>query len=173
MNSNDYIFLAKLRILVGYIGESRQSGWWSSSFLDNNSEVFLAPVAENTTFLAQYHGVRIAAARVHDKFIGVGKDTFHLFRLPEVIEQQLHNYLSREDIIKDVSDCLLDPIKNLNDLSLQDKNADEIGPVLMGEISDIEKVKTWEKVASQYNRAFKNGNKVFPFFMEEQCSYEN
>jgi hypothetical protein len=36
--------------------------------------------------------VKEAAARVHDEYIGVGK-VYHLFRLPEHIEQALHSSL--------------------------------------------------------------------------------
>ena len=41
--------------------------------------------------LAQYHGVSEAARRVHDEHLSVG--SFHLFRLPEEMEQDLHALL--------------------------------------------------------------------------------
>ena len=41
-----------------------------------------------TSRLAQYHGVLEAARRLHDEHLSVG--SYHLFRLPEEVEQDLH-----------------------------------------------------------------------------------
>ena len=52
-----------LRLLVGYLGEKEQFGWWQTSLLRHDSRSFLTPVFARTSKLAQYHGVREAARR--------------------------------------------------------------------------------------------------------------
>src|SRR5262245_9592659 len=60
-----------LRLLVGYLGESEQFGWWQTTLLQSRSRSFLDPVFARTSKLAQYHGVREAARRLHDEHIGL------------------------------------------------------------------------------------------------------
>ena len=93
--------LAKMRAVVGYLGERNQSGWWQSSFFAPGSQAFLAPVFGRTRLLAQCTGVAQAAAVVHDERIGVG-DVYHLFRLPEDIEQALHRALHSHELSADI-----------------------------------------------------------------------
>jgi hypothetical protein len=84
--------IARLRMIVGFLGEKGQHNWWSSEFFSATAPAFLNPVFGKTTTLAQYHGVKESARRVHDEHIGVGR-VFHLFRLPESIEQALFEML--------------------------------------------------------------------------------
>src|SRR5579883_2609864 len=95
MSTPELALLARLRILIGYLGESAQFGWWSSNFFGPGSKAFLSPVFARTSLLAQYHGVTAAAAKVHDEHIGVGR-VYHLFRLPEDLEHALHVVLHDE-----------------------------------------------------------------------------
>ena len=81
--------LTLMRFAVGFLGEQANPWWWDSSFCGNNGKAFLSPVFPRTYIHAQYQGVVSAAALVHDDRIGVG-NVFHLFRLPEDIEQGLH-----------------------------------------------------------------------------------
>jgi hypothetical protein len=53
-------------------------------------------------FVAQYHGVQEAASRVHDEHIGIGR-VYHLFRLPEHVEQALFNSLQNKAFV----DCAI------------------------------------------------------------------
>ena len=57
----------KLRICVGFLGESDQYSWWASSFFSPTSSAFLSPVFSKTSFTAQYYGLRKAATIVHDE----------------------------------------------------------------------------------------------------------
>lgn len=86
------IRVAHLRVLVGYLGEKAQHGWWPSEFYSATSSAFLTPVFVRTAKLAQYHGASEAARLVHDEHIGIGR-VFHLFRLPQAIEQAVFEYL--------------------------------------------------------------------------------
>ncbi len=73
--------IAELRVLVGYLGEKPQAGWWSSEFYSPSAAAFLSPIFNRSLFLAQYQGATAAAAKAHDDTIGIGR-IFHLFRLP-------------------------------------------------------------------------------------------
>jgi hypothetical protein len=101
MFGNDII---ALRFLIGYLGERTQANWWPSDFLAFRSEAFLLPIFQKSAAMAQFSGVTEAARRVHDERIGVGR-VFHLFRLPEAIEQRCFEFLQRSlsvDEIKQV-----------------------------------------------------------------------
>jgi hypothetical protein len=76
---------AEIRLIVGYLTE-QHAGWVNSQFFGARAAAFLSPVFARTTFQAQCNGVTAANARLHDEIIGVGR-TYHLFRLPEVLEQ--------------------------------------------------------------------------------------
>ena len=88
MNESPLPTLLHLRLLVGFLGERAQYGWWTSSFFGEYSLRSLEFVAPKTALLAQYHGVVEAARRLHDEHLNVG--SYHLFRLPEELEQDLH-----------------------------------------------------------------------------------
>lgn len=52
--------ISRLRIVVGYLGEKDQYGWWPSEFFSTNSTAFLSPVFIKTANLARYSGVKEA-----------------------------------------------------------------------------------------------------------------
>ncbi len=108
---------SRLRVLVGYLGEHHQANWWSSSFLGHSSEAFLAPIFGNAAANARVVGVTEAARRVHDDAIGVGR-TFHLFRLPETLEQELHRTLSTSEsmAIPELVDAAIEEMRALSSL---------------------------------------------------------
>src|SRR5882672_1309922 len=82
----------QLRLLVGYLGEKTQHGWWATDFLSPVAKAFLEPSFPRTWRVTQYTAATEAARRVHDEHIGVG-NVFHLFRLPEELERQLHAHM--------------------------------------------------------------------------------
>jgi hypothetical protein len=65
---------------------------------------FLNPIFASKTRMAQYHGVTEAACRVHDERIGVGR-VFHLYRLPETIEQRIPDAFQEESLPENVTRC--------------------------------------------------------------------
>ena len=94
MNKATLAQIARLKLLVGFLGEQSQFNWWPSAFF--------APVFNKNAFVAQYHGVQEAASRVHDEHIGIGR-VYHLFRLPEHVEQALFNSLQNKAFV----DCAI------------------------------------------------------------------
>ena len=166
MNKSILASLINLRVLVGYLGEQDQFHWWSSAFFSSNSNAFLTPVFGKTSFLAQYHGVRETAARVHDEYIGVGR-VYHLFRLPELVEQELHQLLHERDIIEQTQGKLCDKESALSSLSNYNSESIEIkeGPLKIGSIEELNN--NINIVAKRYCQAFENKLKVYPYFSAE------
>lgn len=154
-----------LRLAVGYLGEQDCHGWWPSAFLGASSKPFLSPVFPKTTVLAQCRGVTHAAARVHDERIGVGS-VFHLFRLPEDIEQALHRLLEQQEPAQRLSSAVTDKQSALTSLRAlaASKQPPGSGPVRVGRAADLSKLDSWRVVAAHYAAGFQASSEVFPFF---------
>lgn len=157
--------LANLRILVGYLGEREQFGWWPSAFFASGSDAFLTPLFAHTRLLAQCNGVTQAAALVHDERIGVGQ-VYHLFRLPEDVEQGI--LLALQDAVR--SARLMASIgsqgtalAHLRELAEAQHDV-SIGPVLVGRASDVQTPEVLGVVASHYHNGFATGVQTFPYF---------
>ena len=109
--------LLQMRLLVGFLGERAQFAWWATSFFGDYSLRSLEFVTPKTSLLAQYHGVLEAARKLHDEHLNVG--SYHLFRLPEEVEQDLHAILQSrvgEELSKQVpqdKDAALAALKGL------------------------------------------------------------
>ena len=91
MTESYLLKLLEIRLLVGFLGERAQFDWWPTAFHEPSSRLFLEPVFSKTVRLAQYHGILEAARRLHDEHLSVG--SYHLFRLPEEVEEDLHAML--------------------------------------------------------------------------------
>lgn len=161
--------LATMRAIVGYLGEREQYAWWQSSFFSAQSHAFLAPVFGRTQLLAQATGVTRAASRVHDERIGVGR-VFHLFRLPEDLEQSVHQVLQQSAIAQQIGTRVMDravALRYLQDIA-QATSATGVGPTRIGDTSELRTARTWRTAAAQYAHAFTTGDAVFPFFTEQR-----
>jgi hypothetical protein len=161
--------IARLRIIVGYLGEREQFGWWPSSFLASWSSSFLSPVFSRTWPTAQYTGVVQAAALVHDERIGAGR-VFHLFRLPESFEQELHQILLRPSFVEVLHAQFANDGPALELLSPQDVTAASalVGPVLIGAVQKLHSADVWDIVGAHYRRGFESGSQTFPYFSDAQ-----
>ena len=158
--------IAQLRMIVGFLGEKGQHNWWSSEFFSATAPAFLNPVFGKTTTLAQYHGVKEAARRVHDEHIGVGR-VFHLFRLPESIEQALFEML-QEPVMTDAlrrdiesQDAAVAVLQVIVDSS----GPLHEGPVQIGVVSDLESTRWLSEAARCYEAAFNAGLRSFPYLV--------
>lgn len=164
MNVRQVGLLASLRAAVGLLGEQAQ--WWNSTFCSANGKVFLSPVFPRTYILAQLQGVSDAAALVHNDRIGVG-NAFHLFRLPEDLEQGLHNIACGE-AAQEISEVI-----HSDDSAIQFLRKcagsvckDAVGPVMVGQVSSLREASSWRDVAAFYVSAFEKHNEAFPFFSD-------
>lgn len=168
MESKDLIKLIRLRITVGYLGEKHCYSWWNSAFFQPRSKDFLSPVFGKTYFLAQYHGIKEAASIIHDERIGIGRGVYHLFRLPEKLEQLIHSYLLNQENYalfqqdlanKDHAEKVLNSLYNNNIV-------DFLGPVKVGNYKALESQDSWEIVSNIYLKSFNTNILSFPFFQE-------
>lgn len=137
MHSDPLADLLKVRLLVGYLGEIDQFGWWKTSFYQSASQAFLAPIFPRTGHVAKYHGVAEAARLVHDESLSAG--SYHLFRLPEELEHDLHTALAEvEDLaIQDVSirgkDAAFEKLREMGEKSVSPLD----GPISLGQINAL------------------------------------
>lgn len=163
MGHPDRTRILEARLLVGYLGERAQFGWWPTGFYEPSSRSFLEPVFTKTPRLARYHGVCESARRLHDEHLNVGG--FHLFRLPEEIEQDLHGMMQ-----SDVGECLTErstqsleaALDALSRLSGAGGSASD-GPTAVGAIAELESEPTLGLIAEVYWSAFTQGIRAYPY----------
>jgi hypothetical protein len=169
MHTSTLTQLANLRLLVGYLGEQHQYNWWPSAFLTSSSSAFLVPVFSKTAFLAQYHGVKAAASRVHDEHIGLGK-VYHLFRLPERLEQALFHRVHDQTFVDALQAPPHDKDQALEHLATwaDSHPVSAEGPVLVGDIVALGHGKTLERLAQYYWSAFARNTRVYPYYGEQR-----
>ena len=154
-------------MVIGYLGEKDQFGWWQSSFFTKGSDAFLSPLFSRTKILAQCNGVTHAAALVHDERIGVGH-VYHLFRLPEDIEQTIHQVLHGTDFEKAILKIVANKDAALGYLRKQSLgiNSATVGPIRVGKIESLRDYKSWRLSASYYVYAFEKGEPIFPYYSD-------
>lgn len=171
--------LLELRLLVCVLGEKAHFGWWPTSFYEAMSRHFLEPVFGATTRLAQYHGASEAARSVHDEHLNVG--AYHLFRLPEEVEQDLHGMilgptgvsqqpqagLNREALL-----AALERLAARDDAAAANpaaapgilvNNTPPAGPIAIGSLQDLEAPSTLALWAGAYWSAFSTQSRSYPY----------
>ena len=160
--------IAALRAVVGYLGEQGQSAWWPSSFFAPSSKAFLAPVFARTVFLAQCQGVRQAAAKVHDEHIGVGH-VYHLFRLPEDLEQAIHRFLHDTQAVQRIARHASDTSAAIGFLQEHSDlpGGAGVGPTRIAETAAIRDARAWRTAAGHYAAALDGGSQVYPYFADK------
>ena len=168
MTAIDAQRLLALRLVVGFLGEREQAGWWPSDFLGRNSVAFLAPVFGSKSQLARYHGAIEAACIVHDDHIGLGRVN-HLFRLPEPLEHSMYELMQQDESLPQIAPHLASRENACEWLSIigSKEVAIRSGPVRISasltnraDFSDI------PLLASHYHVAFNSDQQCFPYFVE-------
>ena len=157
--------ILQLRLLVGFLGERAQFGWWPTSFYEQSSRLFLEPVFSKTSRLAQYHGVMEAARRLHDEHLSVG--SYHLFRLPEELEQDIHALMQSpdgENLATRSPQTKEDALKAITVLAPNAAKLTE-GPKLVGGIDDINSPNAIQLFAAAYLSAFQKNVKIYPYWV--------
>lgn len=168
MNKAHLETLVKMRSVVGYLGEKEQFNWWSSSFFSSGSHAFLAPIFTKTQLLAQCSSVTRAAAITHDNRIGTGH-VYHLFRLPEDIEQDIHQLLHSDqlnDVIQRIIVNQETAIQFLQRISTKAPST-VMGPVLIGNTIDtIRNIEQWHMISAYYVHGFQQNIEIYPYFSD-------
>lgn len=157
--------LLKMRMLVGFLGERAQCAWWPTAFYEASSRFFLEPVFPKTSRLAQYHGVLEAARQLHDEHLSVG--SYHLFRLPEEVEQDLHAIV-RSSVGEELAsqtpqskEAALDALQRLAKTGA----TFSVGPTAVGSIKDLDSSETLKTIAAAYLSAFTQNAKTYPYLV--------
>lgn len=156
--------ILQLRLIVGFLGERGQFAWWPTAFYESSSRQFLEPVFSKTFHLAQYHGVVEAARLLHDEHLSVG--SFHLFRLPEEIEEDLHALTLGNAGDSTLSELVSskDAMGGLNSIA-RDSNVMGEGPTVVGKINELNTAKVIQGIASAYLSAFSKGRRSYPYLV--------
>lgn len=155
--------LLKVRLAVGLLGEKDLGNWWPSVWFTSNAAAFLSPIYGERADIARYHGLVEAARRIHDEAIGVGK-AFHLFRLPESLEQSLHHAIVDKGA-KGSTEAISDQesaetfLGKIGIIGLP-----SAGPIRVGSQSELNSHVSLQTVAGHYLRAFEGGYQTFPYF---------
>jgi hypothetical protein len=157
----------KLRLLVGFLGERRQSNWWDCTFLDATGRRFLETTFPRTALLAGLRSTTEAAQLLHDSRIGrVG--VFHLFRLPiekeDVLEAHIQEF-PNDDALGWISSghTALDELRRLD----QSHVAAPHGPVQISSENKIFTADSISEMAAHYYSSFAGGFQCFPYFTRE------
>ncbi len=164
--------IARLRILVLTLGEASHAGWWRSQFLSPIGLSFLTRLYPRSYFAAAVRSATRAAKAVHDSSIGVG-DAFHLFRLPQHMEQAVDEFLQEHEaqlsaefvpLLTD-REKLLDRLQALGDAKTTPK---AVGPLRLGTQRDLSTPTWFGATASSYWTAIRDGVRVFPYYVESE-----
>jgi hypothetical protein len=157
--------ILRLRSLVGFLGERSQFAWWNTSFFGDYSLRSLEFVVPKTAPLAQYHGVVEAARRLHDEQVNVG--SFHLFRLPEEVEQDLHALMGTDEGIRILQSAVQGKDVALAALSqmADSKESAMEGPASVGGIDQFGTHEVSSAIAAGYFFAFANQTRAYPYLM--------
>lgn len=161
--------LLRLRVVIGYLGEKSQNGWWQSDFFSATANSFLAPVFPRTRFLTQVEGAGAAACVQHDERIGVGR-VFHLFRLPEGFEQAFHQRLQEQEVIDELSALVETSESAVSFLESEfgKSQKKDLGPVNVGDIQDVADEKVVSVISQHYLAGFRSESPVFPFLRDDK-----
>jgi hypothetical protein len=165
MNEGPVMRIASLRLAIGLLGERENAGWWASSFMSPTSTAFLTPVFGTRVLQARYQGVIEAAKRVHDERIGVGR-AFHPFRLPEAIEQRVHDAIQaagqEQSAIVSSAEVARATLAGLAGSTAEAKE----GPTLIGTAAVLDDMEWVSQAASLYSSALAAGVQCFPYFRD-------
>jgi hypothetical protein len=159
--------LALVRGVIGYLGEREQYGWWQSSFFSQGSKAFLSPIFGRTQTLAQCVAVTRAAALTHDERIGIGR-VYHLFRLPEDLEQRIHSVLHSAELSGTLAATTASTDAALQYLRSEAGTVPNgsVGPTRVGDLQDLRSPACWRTVIAHYICGFRQASQVYPYFAD-------
>ena len=124
--------ICRLRLQVAALGERLSPPWWRTEFLSPTGLRIVQRLFPRTYLATALESVTVAARRDHDAH--VGRRSFHLFRLPAHIEQQLANLIRTEGAFADstIPDTPAQLLEVLEAVALQGASRGGTGPRLLG-----------------------------------------
>lgn len=160
--------LTQLRLLVGYLGQRTQFGWWDCDLLSPVGLRFLETIFPRTAHTAALRSTTEAACIVHDRSLGrVGN--YHLFRLPLALEDRLQQTIGEVDWITaakqiESPDTAMETLQQLADAVVKAP----VGPVQVGVERRLLTSTSIHELAAHYHSAFCDGIRCFPYFAPEK-----
>jgi hypothetical protein len=157
--------ISELRLLVSFLGEQSQYGWWKTNLISSLGLRFMRTNFPRTNKTAALQAVGLAATKDHDQKIGMGC-VYHLFRLPYEMDQALHlTSISAEEEISFPEN----KEEALNRMAIV---ADEVlnvspGPCQIGTKKTIRSAFGVQEIAKHYRSAFLSNIQCYPYFADE------
>lgn len=158
--NTDLLLIAQTKIAVCSIGE--KNSWWQSSLFSDSSDQFYQHILPKSKFQAIIVTAFNVAKVKHDESVGPGK--YHIFRLPNTLEERIHNYLesNAEELYKSIKGNELRLLEEMgNYLAIEEKP----GPIMVGNANDLNDLSIFQVFAQHYFKAFANNYKSFPYLM--------
>lgn len=156
--------LVRLRLLVAFLGEKKQHGWWDTSFLDETGRRFLETTFPRTAFEAALRCASEAARSVHDAQIG-RMGASHLFRLPLEIEDAVEARIGGQlepawlAFLADAETAA----RELRAMASAHVTAPP-GPVQIGTAKNALSQESASEIAAHYYSAFARDVRCYPYF---------
>ncbi len=165
------LLILHLRAVVLALGESASPAWWKTEFMNETGLRFLERLYPRTAFHAAVHAAAKAATEAHDRAVGrIG--VYHLFRLPESLETEIHRIPpdADRDFFSTLRNAMGRPQELIELLAPMcgDEEADSVpGAKKMGTDKDLMTKKALRKTAAVYHMAFARNKPGFPYFICE------
>jgi hypothetical protein len=165
------LLMLRLRAIVLALGESASPPWWKTTFFTTPGFGILERLFPRTSLKAAVHAAGKGAGGVHDRAAGKA-GVYHLFRLPETLEIELHRFhpspsdeffsalrgaLSRPDALAPL----------LASLCRGEVAAAKQGAVRLGPESLLMTTAGIGKTAAAYQAAFAANKPCYPYFAAE------
>jgi len=163
-----HLLIPRLRAVVLALGESASPAWWKTEFMNETGLRFLERLYPRTTFQAAVHAAGKAAGDAHDRAVGrVG--VYHLFRLPESLETELHRMPPdpADDFFPSLRNVMGRPeelMKLLAPMCGGERADAAPGARKIGTDKDIMTTAGIRKTAAVYHAAFARNKPGFPYF---------
>jgi len=165
------LLVFRLRALVLALGESTDPAWWKTGFMNETGLRFLERLYPRTSFQAAVHAAGKAACGVHDRAVGRVR-VYHLFRLPESLETELHRMFPdpADDFLRRLRSALGRPeelMKLLARMCGGERAEVSPGAKKIGTEKDLMTPAGLSKTAAVYFTAFARKKPAFPYFTVE------
>ena len=153
--------LLRARLLVAALGERTSEPWWKSQFLTPTGMNIGQRIFPRSGGMAALASATVAARKDHDEKTGLR--SFHLFRLPSVIEHQF------VEVANELVDWSLPTesaaiVQLLQEMSEGSDIKFSKGPKSLGKIRELKKASTPRDLASLYAASIAKNQRVYPYF---------
>ena len=155
--------LLRLRLIVAALGERLPKPWWRCQFLSVTGLRFMERVFPRRFTAAALESATVAARRDHDA--NIGARSYHLFRLPPHLEDQLIEALADDGLnADDLPDSAEGIMDRLTQLGSEAGLPSGSGPKSLGGVNQVLKPAVLGSIAGLYARAAQEETRIYPYF---------